>query len=940
VASWVYTIFFASGASALAFETLWFHQAGLTLGNSVWASSLVLAGFMAGLGLGNWIAARHGDRLTNPLRVYAIAELLIALTGVGLVWVLPNLGPVLTTLLRSGMDHTWLLQPLRLVLAFALLVIPATAMGVTLPLLVRALIGREPKFGALLGRLYGWNTLGAVAGVLVTEIVLIGALGIRGTALAAGALNLVAALVAATLSRSIPAPASLDRARAASAIPRTARPGLIAVFLSGFALLALEVVWFRFLSLFIESRSLAFALLLAVVLCGVALGGIAASIWLQRKSDARHPVSTVAFAAGALTMVGYAIFPFFRVHVADLGLAAPWFALCLALPLMLPVCFASGIFFTLIGAELRDIFSAESETTGHLTLANTLGAALGSLMGGFVLLPTLGMEGSLYVLAVVYGGIGALLVCRTRPRPVRMWLPGLALAVVAALFPFGAMERSHIAVPVAAMTNERDEVLAVREGLIDTLVYVAHRELGQPASYRMITNSYSMSANMWSARRYMDLYAVWPLALHPEPREALLISFGVGTTARALTTSSELTSIDVVDISRDVLEMGELIFAPGKYPLHDPRVRVHIEDGRHFLLTTERRFDLITGEPPPPQMAGVVNLYTREYFELMRDRLAPGGMVTYWLPLHSLSERAARSILRAFCDAFDDCSLWRGSGANLMMAATRNASGPVSRERLAAQWNDPDRVRELEAVGLEYPEQLGALFIGGADYVAALAGDVPPLVDNWPKRITAVDSGPEEAAAFARSIADVDAARDRFRESAWIENLWPESLREDSLAYFEWQRIVSRILTGELPLGRLHIDEADHLLRKSPLSIPVLWLLGSDSDKQRIVGEADERVRMHPQYQLHLGIEHLSKRRWRSAADALARAETLAQIETRAAALRTYALCRAGDLDDARELLRSQREKPGSDPTDDPVWRWLRAHYDIDPGDTQTAFAP
>jgi pentatricopeptide repeat protein len=165
-------------------------------------------------------------------------------------------------------------------------------------------------------------------------------------------------------------------------------------------------------------------------------------------------------------------------------------------------------------------------------------------------------------------------------------------------------------------------------------------------------------------------------------------------------------------------------------------------------------------------------------------------------------------------------------------------------------------------------------------------------------------------------------------------------LRESSLAYFEWQRIVSRILTGELPLGRLHIDEADHLLRKSPLSIPVLWLLGSDSDKQRIVGEADERVRMHPQYQLHLGIEHLSKRRWRSAADALARAETLAQIETRAAALRTYALCRAGDLDDARELLRSQREKPGSDPTDDPVWRWLRAHYDIDPGDTQTAFAP
>jgi len=940
VASWVYPIFFASGASALAFETLWFHQTGLALGNSIWASSLVLAGFMAGLGLGNWIAARRGDRLANPLRAYAIAELLIAITGVGLVWALPHLGPLLAALLRSGMNHFWLLQPLRLALAFALLVVPATAMGVTLPLLVRALIGLEPRFGALLGRLYGWNTLGAVVGVLVTEIALVGTLGIRGTALAAGALNLLAALIAAALSRSVPAPVSSSGNRIPRAIPRTAHPGLIAVFLSGFALLALEVVWFRFLSLFIESRSVAFALLLAVVLCGVALGGITASLWLRRTSEAKHHASTVAFAAGALAIMGYAFFPIFRVHVADLGLEAPGFALCLALPLMLPVCFASGIFFTLIGADLRDVFSAESETAGHLTLANTVGAALGSLVGGFVLLPVLGMEGALFVLAVVYGAIGVLLVSKTRTRQVRAWLPGLAFAVAAALFPFGAMERRHIAVPVAAMTNERDEVLAVREGLLDTIVYVAHRELGQPASFRMITNSYSMSANMWSARRYMDLYAIWPLALHPAPREALLISFGVGTTARALTRSPELTSIDVVDISRDILEMGEMIFEPGEYPLHDPRVRVHIEDGRHFLLTANRKFDLITGEPPPPQMAGVVNLYTREYFELMRDRLAPGGMVTYWLPLHSLSERAARSVLRAFCDAFEDCSLWRGSGANLMMAATRDASGPISREHLSAQWNDPDRVGELEAVGLERPEQLGALFIGGADYVAALAGEVPPLVDNWPKRITAADNGPEEAAAFARSIADIDAARDRFRESAWIENLWPESLREDSLAYFEWQRVVSRILTGDLPPGRPHIDEADRLLRTSPLSIPVLWLLGSDADKQRIVSKADDRSRSHPQYQLHLGIEHLSKRRWSSAAKALARAERLEPIEARAAVLRTYALCRAGNLEGARELMRVQREKRQTNPVDDDVWHWLRAHYDIDPGGTQTAFAP
>ncbi len=152
--------------------------------------------------------------------------------------------------------------------------------------------------------------------------------------------------------------------------------------------------------------------------------------------------------------------------------------------------------------------------------------------------------------------------------------------------------------------------------------------------------------------------------------------------------------------------------------------------------------------------------------------------------------------------------------------------------------------------------------------------------------------------------------------------------------------MVSRILTGDLPPDQPHIDEADHLLRASSLSTPVLWLLGSDADKQRIVSEADDRVRLHPQYQLHLGIEHLSKRRWRSAAEALARAQTLAPIEARAATLRTYALCRAGDLAAARELMRARRGKHGADPVIDDVWQWLRAHYDIDPGDTQTAFAP
>src|SRR5262249_32351849 len=155
---------------------------------------------------------------------------------------------------------------------------------------------------------------------------------------------------------------------------------------------------------------------------------------------------------------------------------------------------------------------------------------------------------------------------------------------------------------------------------------------------RLITNGFSMSSTGWDARRYMGLYVYLAEALHPRLRSALLVSYGMGMTARALTGTGELETIDIVDISRDGLDLAPHAFEdPRDNPLLDPRVRVHVEDGRAFLSTTGQRFDLITSEPPPPKTAGVVNLYSQEYFALLRARLAEGGMVTYWLPVHALT---------------------------------------------------------------------------------------------------------------------------------------------------------------------------------------------------------------------------------------------------------------------------------------------------------------
>jgi spermidine synthase len=462
-------------------------------------------------------------------------------------------------------------------------------------------------------------------------------------------------------------------------------------------------------------------------------------------------------------------------------------------------------------------------------------------------------------------------------------------------------------------------------------------------SYTMLTNAYSMSGTKLQSRRYMKLYVYWPMAVHPNLKHALLIAYGVGNTAKAMTDSKSLETIDAVDISRDVLEMNNIVY-PNKadQPLHDPRVRVHIEDGRYFLQTTGQRFDLITAEPPPPGIAGVENLYTREYFQLIHDRLAEGGIVTYWLPLHALSDVSTKAILRAFCSVFEDCSLWNGMGTSLMMVGTRNAQGPVSEEQFIRQWSDPVVAGEMGRLGFERPQQLGALFIGDAEYLKGIIADSPPLVDNYPKRIEAPLGSKEEVGRLFQSFTDVAAARERFRQSPLIKRLWPEQLLNESLSYFEFQNIINAQWYGAKPKQQPDIEDVHNLLTRSSLSTPVLWRLGSDSDIQRIVANAGPAELAQPAIQYQLGIRFISERNYAAAVESLSRAEQLPQLRETAFRLRIYALCMSGQIAQAQslakerftQLLMTAKEMPVNSAAEIPLppfWEWMKKTFGIDP---------
>jgi spermidine synthase len=918
----LYGIFFLSGAAALLFQTLWFRLAGLTFGNSVWASSLVLASFMGGLALGNGLAAWRRERGRSALRLYALLELLVGATGFGLVVLIPWLSGALVPVFRALQESPWLLNLLRLAATFLLMLVPATAMGATLPVVVTALASPTSAFGGTLGRLYGWNTLGAVAGTLGGEMVLIDRFGLTGTGVCAGLFNLAAAAGALGLARAIP-----TREPAPRVDPRAVDPGsgrrsrwlLAAAGLGGGIVLALEVVWFRFLQLDVFGTSQTFAFMLAVVLVGISLGGFLAGHWASARPSAHRWMPALALAAGVATVSSYVGFPGAQ---EGWGTDAPLATLKLAAGLMLPACLLSGVLFTLLGVALKEELVAEALTTGALTLANTAGAMVGSLLAGFVLLPRLGTERSFFALSLVYGVVAFCLwsAQRHQARPaLDTWaLRGAwaLFAVVLALFPFGLLEKVHVSRVVGRFASEGSRPVAFREGLTETILYLQRDRLGEPLGYRLVTNAFSMSATGFAAERYMKLFVYWPLALQPRARTALLVSYGVGSTAKALTDASQLESIDVVDISADILEMGRIVYPPpATPPLDDPRVRVHVEDGRFFLLTTDRRFDLITAEPPPPRNAGVVNLYSQEYFSLVRARLSEGGIATHWLPVSDLNLPSARAIIRGFCNAFPDCSLWNGSSFNWMLVGTRDARGPVSGEAFSRLWQDPRIGPTLRDLDFETPARLGSTFLADAAALSDLTDGTPPVVDDFPRRISPAPAAPEDV-RFYEAFVDADAARERFRTSPLVRSLWPPELVPSTLARFEEQRIFNKGEVGNsrVPVGDRFALLYEALAETDSFTLPLV-LAGSEPREQAIVRQVAAGGADNSLVDYLLGVRLLAERDYLEAARRFDRVAEREPGFKDVARFRGLALCLGGEAARGGDALAQVRQDlPPGDP--------------------------
>ncbi len=732
-AKWpLFALFAISGGSGLAFEIVWIRALGLQFGTTTPAISTVLAAFMGGLALGSLYFGARADRHPRPLTLYRNIELGIAAAGLAVSLVLLHFdgffGVLSTAIAAAGP----LKVPLRFLLFGGLLLLPTTLMGGTLPTLSRALV-RSGVSGRVVGLLYALNTAGAVVGVLLPDLLTIPALGLTATAGLATLGNLlVAALVQRVQVESPPvrpvAPLDADRVR----VPRLP----LAIYAaSGFCAMGYELVWSRLMQHWSLGRITTFSVLLAVYLLSLAVGTAATSGLADRVSRPLHWAAALLASTAPLSLA---------VLLAPTELGQRFIAATesghigwlpgvglKAVLLVGPSCLAMGAAFPFLAAAAVAEGSA-GRSTGLLYAANALAGVAGSVAVGFFVLPHLGLQNSLFAVALL-AVLAALLVLGWEHRRGR---GGLALpAAVAALgLAIGA---GAAALPAQHLVRVYYVDYPVLDRLVEgptTSAASATRSLhGVPAFRELLTPAVRMSSTNFGARRYMGLMGHLPLLFSEERTDAALICYGVGNTARSLLSWPELERLDVIDISSEVLSLAD-VFAPehdGVVPLEDPRVDVHIDDGRQHLRTHGQLYDVITLEPPPPANAGVVNLYTREFYREAKGALKPGGAVAQWLPVFQLTDEATEGIVGAFVAEFPHAALFYGFAEQwILVGKTTPLTIDLADWREAA---DRPPIREdLLKSGVDDVWDLLATFMLGRDALVALTEGVPPLADDRP----------------------------------------------------------------------------------------------------------------------------------------------------------------------------------------------------------------
>lgn len=769
-------VFVITGASGLIYQVVWVRMLALVFGVTAYAISTVLSSFFAGLALGSFLSGRISDRLRSPLRAYAAAEILVAAFGL-LTPAAFALARLLYLAIHDALpDSLAALTLVRFVLAFGLLLLPTTLMGATLPLVVRAGAQRTERIARNLSLLYAANTFGAMAGAYAAGFELIGRYGLRGSLLIAAAGNVIAALAALALAGRSPAPGppatdpttqesgNVDVSRPLTPPPhvgeggrgtRSATVALVVFGVSGAVSLAYEVVWARLLAMFFDASTYGFTAMLTMVLFGIGLGSWLISPVIGRRWNWMLVFAAIEAAVGLLGLLALPLLTHLIPLAERLGLYTDPGALgqfsvrfmaFAAFLVVAPPMLLLGASFP-VAARVVGVEGGVGRRIGGVYAVNVFGGIIGALAGGFLLVPYLGARASLLLLAcvnlalavaLVWGAVGKL-------RPVVA--PGLAAFAIAVI---GIITAPDLLTGIFRDRFAGQDVIWVDEGLENTVAITDSRTTDER---KMYINGQPQATTFAAVTNFHKLIGHLPVLLHADPRRALVIGLGGGATGGALAAHSGV-EVDLVELSSAVVGAAPLFASVNGDVLERPNVALHVDDGRNFLLVTDQRYDVITADIIRPNHAGAGNLYSREYYQLARERLAEGGIMLQWL--EQLSEEQYRLLMRSFVEVFPYVTLW----ANGSLLAGSNQPLSLDRATLAQRLADPPARASLAAIGLNTPDDVLNLYTGNrAEALRYVAGERRMVSDNHPyvefHRTLNDSRRPPDLSGFSRDIRQV-----------------------------------------------------------------------------------------------------------------------------------------------------------------------------------------
>lgn len=751
----IYVMFLASGAASLIYQVVWFKQLQFVLGSSTFAVSMTVASFFFGLSLGSWLGGKLADRARRPLGAYAVLELALGVVAILVTLFLSNWSAWAPGLAPLVGEPTFTGGLLTVFFSFATLVLPTMLMGATLPILAKHVVREQAALAQRIGVLYGVNTLGAAIGCALVGFVLIGALGVLQSAVVGSVIYTANAALAGVLTRRLARDSHPTEAPAAAATPPASAPELssgrttVLVFVfaaSGFASIAYEVLWFRVLANFQVHTVFAFSAMLATYLVGLVLGAFICARFLAPRKDrllayfARLQLLIAVGGLLTLALLGRSrnITSAFNAwtHLDLQGGLLDWLAgttetmfLCMVV-LLIPTTLI-GIGFPLASELTIQHMSVLGRRLGRLYALNTLGGTLGSLTAGFLLVPYLGTQTSL-TLVIGLNLVLFLVVVASQPslrrdgRLRRLSIEGIVF-VCAGTWILGPRYLAE-----AQTRFQEGRILAFRETRDATFVVLGYHSETTGDYQQLLVNGWSYANNDLPGRRYMATLGHLPALLHPNPRSALLGCIGTGTTVGTLTLHPELQKIVAVDLSEAVFGFAPL-FVPINHRFYlQPRVDKVVADVRHYLLRSAQQFDVITFEPPPPHDAGIVNLYSREFYALAKSRLAAGGVVAQWMPLDFSRQALPRMMIRTMMAEFPYVSLWI---PNRMEGVAIGSMEPLKLD--LGEWQRrmqlPALRDDMTAIGFHSPEDFAATFVAAGRTLDGFIGDGPIVTDNRPR---------------------------------------------------------------------------------------------------------------------------------------------------------------------------------------------------------------